>query len=521
MSVPTTLSQTLQPFLESHPGLNGIHLLSDPLDAFAVRTQLLERAEQTVDLQYYIWADDTAGRSMLDAVHRAAQRGVRVRMLLDDFGCLGADELFGALNRHPHIEIRLFNPLISRRLKWTGYFTNFSRINRRMHNKAFTIDQQVTIVGGRNIGDIYFDGAGENSFVDLDVLAIGPVAQEISADFNGYWISASSYPAADFLPTVDRERQQQLMTELSQHNNNEAERYRRATQDSPLLADILAGRTQLTWAPITMVSDDPAKAVEKCRKADMLSQQLTAALGEPRSRMVVVSPYFIPMKRGVALLRALVDKGVSVSLLTNSLAASDVPLVHIAYSKYRKALTKAGVKLFEMRATDTSGMSDTASDEPAPQQFRSQLLRGTDRKAAPKAHKASAKRKHGLVGSKSQRGKAGIMGSKSASLHAKTFAVDSQKLFVGSLNLDPRSTQLNTELGFLIESPELAMQLEAYFDTVAAKTCYQLSLSERGRLCWLEQTDNHTVHHTCEPQTTFCTRLLNRCYALLPLDPFL
>ena len=390
-----------------------------------------------------------------------------------------------------------------------------------MHNKAFTIVQQVTIVGGRNIGDIYFDGAGENSFVDLDVLAIGPVAQNVSADFNGYWSCAAAYPAADFLPTVDRERQQQLMTELSQHNNNAAERYGRAIQDSRLVADILAGRTPLTWAPITLVSDDPAKAVEKCRKADMLSQQLTSALGEPRSRMVVVSPYFIPMKRGVTLLRALVNKGVSVSLLTNSFAASDVPLVHIAYSKYRKALTKAGVKLFEMRATDTPDMGDTASGEPAPTRFKSKLLRGTDTKAAAKVNRTGSKRKHGLVGSKSHRSKAGIMGSKSASLHAKTFAVDSQKLFVGSLNFDPRSTQLNTELGFIIESPELAMQLETYFDTVAAKTCYQLSLSERGRLCWLEQTENHTVRHTCEPQTTLCTRLLNRCYALLPLDPFL
>ena len=528
MGATTTLNGTLQPLLESHPGLNGVYLLSDPLDAFATRIQLIEAAEQSVDLQYYIWANDTTGRHMLDAVQRAAKRGVRVRLLLDDFGCLGADELFSALDLHPLIDIRLFNPLISRRLKWTGYITNFSRIHRRMHNKAFTVDQQVTIVGGRNIGDVYFDGAGENSFVDLDVLALGPVAQEVSEDFERYWESAASYPAADFFPAVDGERQQQLLAELGQHDGDGAERYRQAIRESRLLADILTGRAQLTWAPVIMVSDDPAKVIEKCSKGDMLSQQLAVALGQPRHRVTLVSPYLIPMKGGVALFRGLVDRGVTVSLLTNSLAASDVPLVHIAYSKYRKALARAGVELFEMRATGKApgATGDSGPGAPPPKRSRDNVFegkgaeKGADRRGQGST-KGVRKRKSGLMGSKSHGGKAGIMGSKSSSLHAKTFAVDSQKLFVGSLNFDPRSTRLNTELGFIIESPELAMQLEAYFDTVAAKTCYQLSLTRRGDLCWHEQNDGDTIRHTCEPQTTFCTRILNRCCSLLPVDSFL
>lgn len=523
MSVSSTLTRPLQPDLDAHPGLNGVYLLSDPLDAFATRIQLLQRAALTVDLQYYIWANDTAGRHMLDAVHRAAERGIKVRLLLDDFGCLGADELFSALNMHPRIEIRLFNPLISRRLKWTGYFTNFSRIHRRMHNKAFIVDHQVTIVGGRNIGDIYFDGGEESSFVDLDAFSIGPVARDVSADFDRYWESASSYPAVDFLPSLTAERQQQLLAELAERVSELDNRYQQAVQETHLLTDILSGHTQLTWAPVVMVSDDPAKILDKCNKSGMVSQQLALALGEPRQRVTLVSPYLIPMKAGVGLFRDLVAKGVAVSVLTNSYSASDVPLVHIAYSKYRKALLKAGVELFEMRSSVRPSVN-ISEEEPAPpadKRSGTRFFKGSAAKRKNRSAQKAPRKKTGLLGSKSHGGKAGIMGSKRSSLHAKTFAVDSRKLFVGSLNFDPRSTRHNTELGFIIESPDLAMQLEAYFDTVAAETCYKVTLSRSGNLCWMEKSEGQTRRHPCEPKTTCCSRFLCRCCALLPMDSFL
>src|SRR5690606_4307866 len=210
----TRLGRTLAPTVDAHPGLSGIYPLADPLAAFAARALLAEAAERTLDIQCYIWHGDTTGLLLFKAVHAAAERGVRVRLLLDDNGIPGLDDELAALDTHPNIEVRLFNPFRVRTPKFIGYVTQFSQANRRMHNKSFTVDNQATIIGGRNVGDEYFGATQEVLFTDLDVLAVGPVVYDVSADFDRYWASGSAYPAASILSAAQPEQRQELMARI-------------------------------------------------------------------------------------------------------------------------------------------------------------------------------------------------------------------------------------------------------------------------------------------------------------------
>ena len=189
--------------VDAHPGVSGIYTLPDARDAFAARALLAQGAERTLDVHYYIWRNDMAGTLLFEALRAAAERGVRVRLLLDDNDTSGLDTLLAALASHPNIEVRLFNPFVIREPRWIGYVTDFFRLNRRMHNKSFTADNQATIIGGRNVGDEYFGATEGVVFVDLDVMAVGPVVTEVSKEFDRYWASGSSYPVERLLPAVD------------------------------------------------------------------------------------------------------------------------------------------------------------------------------------------------------------------------------------------------------------------------------------------------------------------------------
>ncbi|WP_262358491.1 phospholipase D-like domain-containing protein, partial [Bordetella pertussis] len=196
----TPLGQGVGELADTHPGLSGFHVLGDAQDAFAARMLLARAATRTLDVQYYIWRNDMTGTLLLQALHAAAERGVRVRLLLDDNGISGLDDALAALDAHPNAEVRLFNPFPTRSFKALGYLTDFSRLNRRMHNKSFTVDNQATIIGGRNIGDEYFGATDGVLFADLDVLAVGPVVGDVSAEFDAYWASESAWPAGPLLP---------------------------------------------------------------------------------------------------------------------------------------------------------------------------------------------------------------------------------------------------------------------------------------------------------------------------------
>jgi putative cardiolipin synthase len=477
-----------------HPGLSGVQLLADAREAFAARVALARAAERSLDLQYYIWHGDRSGTLMLEAVHAAAERGVRVRLLLDDNGISGLDTALAALDAHPNVEVRLFNPFRIRWPKPIGYLTEFTRLNRRMHNKSFTADNSVTIVGGRNIGDEYFGAADGGLFADLDALAIGPIVADVSVDFERYWCCGSAYPAAKILPAVGEYQRRRLHRRASiVERDPSARRYVHALHKLPLVHQLIEGRLPLTWAEVRMISDDPNKALGRARQRDLLSDRLRAVLEKSERELGLISSYFVPGKRGCAEFSRLAKQGVSVCVLTNAYEATDVGIVHAGYAPYRKRLLQAGVRLFEMRRE--------ARDAP----------RRRDRRRGIRLGVASNFRGSGT-------GSTAALRSGASTLHAKTFTVDRERLFIGSFNLDPRSVALNTELGFLIESPDLAGQVADVFTEQVAHLAYEVRLDDAGELVWAEQNDAGERIHQREPGLGVIPRVALGAVARLPIE---
>jgi putative cardiolipin synthase len=347
----TRLGRAVAAVAAAHPGKSGIHPLHVPSDAFAARVLLADAAERTLDLQYYIWHGDQTGYLLFDALWRAAQRGVRVRVLLDDLNTEGLDETIAALDAHPNIEIRLYNPLVYRSTRVLNFVGDFARVNRRMHNKSFVADNQAAVVGGRNVGNEYF-GAGEGvEFRDLDVLAVGPVVREISGEFDLYWNSASAYPAPAFTGAAAPDAKDSLEARFAATRADpESTAYIDAVRATPLVHELIEGRLAFEWTRADVVRDDPAKTLDPDnRKELLLITELVETTTPPRASFDLVSPYFVPGEDGTAALAKLARSGVRVRVLTNSLAATDVPSVHAGYAKRRCALLQAGVGLYELK----------------------------------------------------------------------------------------------------------------------------------------------------------------------------
>lgn len=474
----TALGRAIAPQARQHPGKSGIYALPDAHDAFAARALLARSAQKTLDVQYYIWRGDVTGTLLLEELRAAADRGVRVRLLLDDNGTSGLDSELAALHMHPNIEIRLFNPFVVRQPKILGFVTDFMRSNRRMHNKSFTADNQATIVGGRNVGDEYFGAAEAVLFADLDVMAIGAVVNDVSADFDRYWASESAYPVDLILPKVDAAVLQTLAsTAKSVAESRPAAEYMRAIKESAFISQMLQGTLVYEWADTRLVSDDPAKGLGKAASDAMLTYQLTELLGRPTRNVDLISPYFVPTAAGVEVFTKMAKSGIKLRVLTNSLDATDVAVVHAGYAKRRKDLLEAGVTLYEMRSR----------------------LPDTDRKDKDKE-------------------KGGPFGSSGSSLHAKTFAVDQKRAFVGSFNFDPRSAHLNTELGFVIESPIMARQIGSSFDKEIPESSYEVRLSESGKIVWVETLGGQQIYHDTEPETSLFKRAYVAFLSVLPIE---
>ena len=463
------------------PTLNGVHALGDGTDAFAARIALVDAATSSLDLQYYIWHDDLTGGLLLDALRRAADRGVRVRLLLDDNNTGGMDGLLAALDEHPSVELRLFNPFMQRKLRIAGYLSDFRRLNRRMHNKALIVDGVACVVGGRNIGDEYFDADAATGFIDLDVVVVGPVVDEVIASFQSFWDSDSSHPVDRVLPPptgADRDRLRTLGEAARQRP--EAARYTAAVRDSRLLADHAAGRLALEWAPAKLVADEPGKGLGDASPADLLVGRLTRSFdGEANEEFLLVSPYFVPGKAGLEALLRIAARGVRVRVLTNALEATDVGAVHAGYARYRKALLKGGVQIFELRRESGAMPS---------------RMRAVD-------------------------GSAG--GGSGASLHAKTFAVDRDRIFVGSFNFDPRSAIYNTELGLVIRSPRMATELSALFDTRIPAIAYEVRIGTDGHLEWVAREGDATQVLRREPGRTVLRSIGLGVLSVLPIEKLL
>jgi cardiolipin synthase C len=467
----TRVGQAIASRFEMPSGKSGVLALANGLDAFAARAILIEAAERSIDVQYYIWQDDLSGVLLFEALQRAADRGVRVRLLLDDNPTFGMDERLAALDAHPNIEVRLFNPFKFRFWRVFEYIADFRRINRRMHNKSFTVDNQVTVIGGRNIGDEYFAASDQGTMYDLDALAIGDVVQQVSDDFDRYWASDSSFPASLLLPkpqatAIAAFREDAVRLE----GGRAAVAYRKALSERSQVRSLMRGELPLDWATTHLVSDDPAKALG--RKTSKSPWTEIQKMLDPQKELGLVSPYVVPHVQGASFLLDTASQAVQVSILTNSLEATDVAAVHAGYAKWRRKLLEGGVRLFELKR---------ASSPP-------------------------------------QTSGAGPLGSSASSLHAKTFTADRSRVFIGSFNFDPRSARLNTENGFIIESPAMAQTISNAFSSQIPERSYEVKLSATGDLEWIERRGGENVVHTEEPGVSKWQTIVVSVLSVLPID---
>ena len=467
----TTLDRVATRLMTNHDGETGLTILTSNLDAFAARALAAQTAERSLDLMYYIWNHDLTGQLLVDRLIAAADRGVRIRLLLDDIGVETSDTVFLALDSHPNIELRLFNPTRARQpglRRGIEMVLRAFSVTRRMHNKAWIADGRLAIVGGRNIGDEYFDAAERSNFHDLDLLAFGDVVDQTETMFDAYWNSGLALPIAKLAET-SKNHLSRLRDDLELlRKSNEAAPYLQRVRErveliSPTQADVL-------WTPqARLVADPPEKAAGK-RSENWLMQQVLPSMVAARERVQITSPYFIPGDGGVAALTELTQKGVVVDILTNSLAATDVAAVHGGYAPYRADLLKGGVKLYELRPTAGSGDFS-------------------------------------------------LRGSSSASLHTKAFTIDGKLGFIGSLNFDPRSMSLNTEMGILFEAPQLVAQMNTIFaKEISPAMSYALSLDAKDRLRWHTQEDGQPVTYDHDPGAGWTRRLVAWVVGLLPLE---
>jgi len=459
----TTLGRAIAPLVNEHSGLSGFYALKEGIEAYAARLLLVQTADKSLDLQYYIWKDDLTGKTLLTKVLAAADRGVRVRLLLDDLDTTNEDDLLHVLDAHPNIEVRLFNPFANRGNRLLDFVTDSSRVNRRMHNKSMTADNQATIFGGRNIGDEYFDAPEAVGFSDMDVLAVGPVVTEVSHEFDLYWNSDWVYPLSVFstgVPPADGAIEEVRREAAAFVEAARSTAYANSLRNLDISQLGSIAELEYSWGEWVLGYDQPSKVDAKVVKGDThLAPSLKEAIDNTGTDLIVVSPYFVPGSELTQYFIDLVKRGVRVRILTNSLAANDVPLVHAGYMRYRKDLIRGGVELYEFKP-----------------------IKGVSRDEKTKKVKWS--------------------GSSRASLHGKYLGVDKRYLFVGSFNLDMRSKELNTEMGVYFESPRYAGMLADAFDRKAMDVAYRVMLGDDGQLQWVTAENGKNITLDVEPETS-------------------
>jgi putative cardiolipin synthase len=465
----------------AHPGKSGFHLLANGLDAFVARAEMCLYAERSIDVQYYLYHNDLVGKLFSDLLLKAADRGVRVRLLVDDMDFAGRDLEVVVMDSHPNMEVRIFNPFSRSVSRTSQFITRMGSVTRRMHNKSFTVDNQLTILGGRNIGNEYFGADPDLAFADLDVLVIGPVAQKVSTIFDRYWNSELAYPAS-VLPTVEpptpeqiREQREQLNQFVADQHDSE---YLQELRNSDLANQIRNKQVEFKWGDAAVVFDEPEKLQHDFSKTEYyLEPMLAPYMDGVKEELIIFSPYFVPGKPGTAFLVQLAQRGVRVRILTNSLASNDVGIVHAGYQKYRKKLLQGGVELYELNKK---------------------------------------------LSRKERKEKKGRSGSSKASLHAKSFVFDRNQVFIGSLNLDPRATEHNTEIGVILNVPEIAEDMALWFEENIEQLAFRLELikDEDGneRLYWHGWEEGKQVVYTHEPHAGFWRRLGVSFMSIWPIE---
>jgi len=467
----TPLDRDIAPLLTARPDQSGLVLLAGNLDAFAARVHAARQAGRSLDLQYYIWQDDLTGRLLASEIVKAADRGVRVRLLLDDINAQGRDNIHLALDAHPNIAVRLYNPSRNRDgalLRGIEMLLRAVSITRRMHNKAWIADGRVAFVGGRNIGDAYFDAAASN-FRDLDLLLLGTAVRQTETIFDEYWNSRAVIPigalgeprAADLAA---------LRTALAGAvADTDARPYLDRVAENESVQALLAGRTPIHWTARAKVVSDPPEKVAGAGEERWLINGVAPLLASATADLEIISPYFIPGDVGTRRLVEIAERGVRVAVLTNSLAATDVTAVHGAYVRYRKPLIEGGVSLFELKPYDNE--SDVS-----------------------------------------------LFGSGGASLHTKAFTVDGRSGFIGSMNFDPRSVSLNSEMGVFFEDGRLVGEVRAIFaDETAPEKSYRVRIDD-GETIWEDRLAGAARTLREEPEAGFWRRLTATIIGFLPIE---
>lgn len=469
----TELDRLIAPAEERNPAQSAFRLVSEGPEAFAVRAQVARIAGRSVDVQTYIWHGDQTGLALAHVLLSAADRGVRVRLLLDDMDARARNDGLAALDAHPNISVRMFNPLPSRSGTMTfvgDMMGDAKRLNRRMHNKTWIADNRIAIIGGRNLGDEYFGASSGANFVDLDFAVVGPVVRDASASFDRYWNSDAAYPIAVLSPDQVNDGALAKLRETLARAMEEAKRgrYAELLRRDDAVTRLVRGDWPMSWSgEYRFVADDPAK-ISKAASAD--SSDVLAVLGPvlrgAQQDMTIVSPYFVPREGGTSVLVEAAQSGKRVRVLTNSLAANDVAAVHGGYAEYRNNLLEGGVELWELKPLPGAQSHTT------------------------------------------------LFGSGGASLHTKGLAVDGTTIFVGSYNLDPRSTSLNTEQGVLVKSSVLAQQFMALFDLQSSgQRAWQVALVD-DKLSW---TDGSRAYDS-EPEASAGRRFQAWLAGLLPIE---
>jgi putative cardiolipin synthase len=469
------IGREIAPRVAANPGKSGVYDLSLARDAFAARILLATLADKSLDVQYYIWHPDQAGELLFEALWNAGQRGVRVRLLLDDNNTRDLDPTIAALDANPNIEVRLYNPFVTRGARVLDFMTDFARVNRRMHNKSFTADNQLSIVGGRNIGNEYFAVGHGVVFADWDVLVAGAAVQDIEQAFDRYWNSASAYPAVGLVGSSPADAATMLEARFAAvRRDPESAAYLDTVRTTPLLGDLKDNRLPFEWTTARLVVDDPEKTLDTTDRTDiLLFPKLIRSFGRAERSFDLVSPYFVPGDDGTEAIAEMSRRGLKVRIVTNSLAASDAKSVHAGYAKHRQQLLQAGVQIFELKPTLAGGSAGTTP----------------------------------RIGS-----------SSSAALHAKAYAVDRRRIFIGSFNFDQRSTFLNTEMGLVIDSPKLANDLASDLDSKVVLVAYEVRLAPDGRLQWVERTASGESIYDVEPGTSWWQRTTIDFLSILPID---
>ena len=492
----TSLGRELAAVTRVHHDESGFHLLVQGVDSFLVRAEMAKAAERTLDMEYFIFKDDESGKLLVDSLLKAADRGVRVRLLVDDNDDVSKNRQLAALVAHSNVEVRVFNPFNLRwpldLLRYSEFLLTDTRINYRMHNKLFIADNSIAVTGGRNVGDEYFQIDPKKGFADFDVLAVGPVVLQLSKSFDAYWNSDKAIPlqalmAASVNHSVLRHDRAARTASKDTEEGQNLEQH--IAQGNPLKG-LLNDPKAFVYSTAEVLYDPPDKREVEAREVQsgekdgpLMRRRVVAAINEVNSELLITSPYLVPGEGGMRLLERVRARGAKIRIITNSLVSTEMPIAHIGYAHYRKRLLEDGVDLCEMRPSPGEpDVHATRVGEDAPQRF---------------------------------------------SLHGKVFVFDRKRVFIGSMNFDRRSLKVNTEMGLIIDSPELAQQVASHFDALSRPAnCFTPVLKPpdafgHRALEWHTEDNGKQVVLEHEPKENPLFLLDISMLSLLPIDDLL